>query len=81
MQRLHNPYYLGFYLVGVLASSVHLGNGIWTFLCTWGLAATVRSQRSGAWLGMGVALVFGLVGVAIVLGIRFNWRPFEIYVQ
>ncbi len=78
---LQNPYYLGFYVVGVLASSVHLGNGIWNFLFTWGLAATVRSQRSAAWLGAVVALVFSLVGMAIVLSIRFNWRPFEVYVQ
>ena len=30
---LANPWYLGFFAVGVLASSFHLGVGIWNFLC------------------------------------------------
>lgn len=78
---LDNPWYLAFYVVGILAASLHLGNGLWNFLCKWGLAATVKSQRAAAWLGMGVALLFSAVGLAITLGIRFDWRPFEFYVQ
>ncbi len=31
-----NPLYLTFFLIGVLASSFHLGVGIWNFLCKWG---------------------------------------------
>ncbi len=80
-KALANPYYFGFYVVGVLTSSFHLGSGIWNFLCKWGLAATVRSQRAAGYLGALVAVSFSLVGVAIVLSIRFHWRPFEFYVQ
>ncbi len=28
-----------------------------------------------------VAFAFSAVGVAILLSIRFHWRPFEFYVQ
>jgi len=65
----------------VIAASFHLGNGLWNFLCKWGLAATERSQRAAAWLGAAVALAFSFAGVAIVYSARFNFHPFEIYVQ
>ena len=72
--NLQNTYFLAFYAIGVVASSVHVGNGVWNSSCKWGLAATAHSQGSAAWLGAVVALVFSLVGVAIVLSIRLNWR-------
>ncbi len=78
---LANPYYLAFYVIGILASSFHLGVGIWNFLCKWGLAATVKSQRAAGALGVVVALLFSLVGVAIVLSIRLNFHPFEFYTK
>ncbi|HUK54456.1 MAG TPA: succinate dehydrogenase [Candidatus Binatia bacterium] len=76
----HNAYVLA-YLIGVTAASFHLGNGLWNFLCKWGLVATARAQRAAAWLGAGVALAFSLAGFAIVYSARFNFHPFEIYVQ
>jgi succinate dehydrogenase cytochrome b subunit len=69
------------YLVGVIAASFHLGNGLWNFLCKWGLAATTRAQRAAGWLGAGVALAFSLAGIAIVYSARANFHPFQIYVQ
>jgi len=80
-KAMANPYYLGFYLLGVVASSFHLGNGLWNFLCKWGVTATARSQRAAAYLGALVAIAFSVVGVAIVLSIRLGWRPFESYLQ
>ena len=80
-KALANPWYFGFYVLGIVAASFHLGNGIWNFLCKWGLAATARAQRAAGYLGAVVAVVFSLVGVAIALSIRFHWRPFEFYVQ
>ena len=76
----HNLYAV-FYLVGVVAASFHLGNGLWNFLCKWGLAATTRAQRAAAYLGALVALSFSLAGLLIVYSARFNFHPFEIYVQ
>ncbi len=80
-KALANPWYFGFYLLGIVAASFHLGNGLWNFLCKWGLAATSRSQRAAGYLGAVVAVVFSVVGVAIALSIRYHWRPFEFYVQ
>jgi succinate dehydrogenase / fumarate reductase cytochrome b subunit len=76
---LQNPWYLTFFVVGILASSFHLGVGIWNFLCKWGLAATGRAQRSAGQLGVAVGFTFGLVGILILISFRFNWHPFYSY--
>jgi succinate dehydrogenase / fumarate reductase cytochrome b subunit len=77
---LANPWYLAFFVLGVLASSFHLGVGIWNFLCKWGLAATVRAQRAAGQLGAFVGFTFSVVGVLIILSFRLNWHPFAFYV-
>ncbi len=76
---LLNPWYLAFFVVGVLASSFHLGVGIWNFLCKWGLAATAKAQRTAGQFGIVVAVAFSLVGVLILLSFRLNWHPFAFY--
>jgi succinate dehydrogenase / fumarate reductase, cytochrome b subunit len=78
-QQLLNPWALVFMIVGVVASSFHLGVGIWNFLCKWGLAATVRAQRAAGQLGVVIGVVFSCVGVLIVLSFRLNWHPFASY--
>lgn len=79
VQDLSNPWFLAFMVVGVLASSFHLGVGIWNFLCKWGLAATVRAQRAAGQLGVVVALLFSLIGVLILISFRLDWHPFASY--
>jgi succinate dehydrogenase / fumarate reductase, cytochrome b subunit len=76
---LANPWYLAFFVVGVLASSFHLGVGIWNFLCKWGLAATARAQRAAGQLGVLIGVVFSVVGVLIILSFRLDWHPFASY--
>lgn len=78
---LRNPYALAFMAVGVVASSFHLGVGIWNFLCKWGLAATSRAQRAAGQLGILVGFTFSVVGILILAGFRLNWHPFEFYVN
>jgi succinate dehydrogenase / fumarate reductase, cytochrome b subunit len=80
-QDLSNPFFFAFMLVGILASSFHLGVGIWNFLCQWGLAATVRAQRAAGQFGVLVALAFSLVGVLILVSFRLDWHPFLSYWQ
>ena len=77
---LQNPWYLAFFVVGILASSFHLGVGIWNFLCKWGLAATVRAQRAAGQLGAVVGISFGVIGILILISFRFDWHPFSSYI-
>jgi succinate dehydrogenase / fumarate reductase, cytochrome b subunit len=79
VQDLSHPAFLTFMVVGVVASSFHLGVGVWNFLCKWGLAATVRAQRAAGKLGVVVAVVFSFVGILILISFRTNWHPFAFY--
>lgn len=76
---LQNPWFLGFFVVGILASSFHLGVGIWNFLCKWGVAATARAQRAAGQLGVVVGFTFSLVGILILISFRLDWHPFSSY--
>jgi succinate dehydrogenase / fumarate reductase cytochrome b subunit len=78
-RQLVNPWALAFMIVGVVASSFHLGVGVWNFFCKLGLAATVRAQRAAGQLGVVIGVVFSCVGVLIVLSFRLNWHPFASY--
>jgi succinate dehydrogenase cytochrome b subunit len=78
---MSNNYYAALYVVGIVASSFHLGNGLWNFVCKWGLAATVRAQRAAAFVGAAVAIFFSVAGLAIVVCARNDWHPFLSYVQ
>lgn len=80
-QQLADPFALTFMVVGILASSFHLGVGIWNFLYKWGIAATARAQRAAGLLGTVIGLTFGFVGVLIILSFRFNWHPFSAYLK
>jgi succinate dehydrogenase cytochrome b subunit len=78
---LRNPWYLAFFVVGIVACSFHLGVGIWNFLCKWGLAATVRAQRAAGGLGIFVGILFSVVGILILISFRCDWHPFASYLS
>jgi succinate dehydrogenase / fumarate reductase cytochrome b subunit len=78
---MRNSWYLTFFIVGVLASSFHLGVGIWNFLCKWGLAVTTKAQQAAGGLGALVGVTFSVVGVLIILSFRLNWHPFAFYMN
>ncbi|MDQ3706271.1 MAG: succinate dehydrogenase [Chloroflexota bacterium] len=58
---------LVFYIVGVVASAFHLGNGIWTFLITWGITIGQRAQRISQIVTTSLSIVISLLGIAIAL--------------
>jgi succinate dehydrogenase / fumarate reductase cytochrome b subunit len=78
-EDMRHPMYLAFFVIGIVASSFHLGVGIWNFLCKWGLAATVKAQRAAGRVGVLVGFAFSVVGILIVLSFRLNWHPFAWY--
>jgi succinate dehydrogenase / fumarate reductase cytochrome b subunit len=80
-RNMMNPWYVAFYIVGVTASSFHLGNGLWNFACKWGIAVSAKAQRVAGWFGAAVAVAFTVAGVTIVIGLHFAWFPLGGYVQ
>jgi succinate dehydrogenase / fumarate reductase, cytochrome b subunit len=60
---LANPFMLAFYIAGVIAATFHLANGFWSFLVTWGLAQSPRSQQIVTYVSLTVFLVLSVIGV------------------
>ncbi|MDD2321637.1 MAG: succinate dehydrogenase cytochrome b558 subunit [Geobacteraceae bacterium] len=66
-QSLQNPLILVFYVLGILSASYHLGNGMFGFLITWGIAIGEKSQRALSILCGCVSagmMVFGLAALS-----------------
>ena len=63
-QSMANPWFVAFYVIGVTASSFHLGNGLWNFACKWGIAVTPRAQHAAAWFGAAVGFACTVAGIA-----------------
>ncbi|KGR78736.1 succinate dehydrogenase cytochrome b558 subunit [Ureibacillus manganicus] len=62
-----NPWMLGFYIVGILAATFHLANGLWAFLVSWGITQSPKSQKIATYITMVLFVVISIVGVAAIL--------------
>ena len=60
---LSNPFMLAFYIAGVIAATFHLSNGIWSFLVSWGITQSPRSQTIVTYISIGIFLVLSVIGV------------------
>ena len=64
---LASPFMLVFYIVGVLAATFHLANGLWSFAVTWGIAQSPHSQKIVSYITIVVFLVLSVIGVQALL--------------
>ncbi|WP_317985508.1 succinate dehydrogenase cytochrome b558 subunit [Planococcus chinensis] len=60
---LSNPLMLAFYIVGVLAATFHLANGLWSFLVTWGITQSEKAQRGATYFTLLVFVVLSIIGI------------------
>jgi succinate dehydrogenase/fumarate reductase cytochrome b subunit (b558 family) len=56
-----------FYALGVTASVFHFANGIRTFVFSWGITISEKSQRWAAWAAAGIGVALWFVGINTVL--------------
>lgn len=64
---LANPFMLAFYIAGVIAATFHLANGVWSFLVSWGITQSPRSQTIVTYITIGIFLVLSVIGVQALL--------------
>jgi succinate dehydrogenase / fumarate reductase cytochrome b subunit len=64
---LQQPFWFWFYAVGVVMVCFHFSNGIWSFLVTWGITIGKRAQQISSALTMGIFVLMGIWGIAILL--------------
>lgn len=60
---LDNPWMLAFYIVGVLSATFHFANGLWSFLVTWGITQSEKSQHYATYFTLLVFIVLSIIGI------------------
>lgn len=63
---LSNPFFLVFYIVGVLAAVFHFSNGLWSFLVTWGITVSPRSQVISTYVMIVIFIILAIIGLRSV---------------
>lgn len=64
---LSSPFMLWFYLIGVISTTFHFANGLWSFFVSWGITVTPRSQVISTYISIGVFIALSIVGVSAIL--------------
>ena len=60
---LGSPFWFVFYVVGVLAVVFHFANGLWSFMITWGITQSPKSQQIMSYVAIIVFVIVGFIGV------------------
>ncbi|MEK3991401.1 succinate dehydrogenase cytochrome b558 subunit [Robertmurraya sp. FSL R5-0851] len=64
---LSNPFMLWFYIIGVISTTFHFANGLWSFFVSWGITVTPRSQLISTYVTLGVFIALSIVGVRAII--------------
>lgn len=63
-----SPLMIFLYAGLVLAACFHAFNGLWTFLISWGITLTVRSQQAMRTCAVGLMVLIAFLGLAAIIG-------------
>ncbi|GAB7388717.1 succinate dehydrogenase cytochrome B558 [Bacillaceae bacterium] len=63
---LSNPFMLAFYVIGLLSTTFHFSNGLWSFLVHWGITIGPRSQRVATYFTMAIFVAISIIGLASI---------------
>jgi len=64
---LSSPFMFGFYVVGIISAIFHFANGLWSFLVSWGITVSPRSQVISTYVTIIIFLALSFVGVTTLL--------------
>lgn len=68
---LSSPFMFVFYLVGILSAIFHFANGLWSFLVSWGITVSPRSQLISTYVTIGVFVVLSFIGIQTLIAFAF----------
>ncbi|WP_067727245.1 succinate dehydrogenase cytochrome b558 subunit [Oceanobacillus damuensis] len=68
---LTNPFMFWFYVIGVISTVFHFANGLWSFLVTWGITQSPKSQRISTYACIVVFFAVSYLGIRTL--IRFAY--------
>lgn len=72
-ETMRDPWMVVLYSIFVIAGAYHAFNGVWTFMITWGITLTRRSQIRMR------AITTTLMTVVMILGLMAIWGPYWTY--
>lgn len=67
VEIVDNPLMLAFYILGIVSAAFHLANGLWSFLVSWGITQSKKSQQITTYVTLLIFVVLSIVGVAAIL--------------
>ncbi|PAV27637.1 succinate dehydrogenase [Virgibacillus profundi] len=69
---LTNPIMFWFYLIGVLSTVFHFANGLWSFMVSWGITQSPKSQKIATNATVLVFLVVSYIGVRTLIQFAYG---------
>ncbi|WP_106496983.1 succinate dehydrogenase cytochrome b558 subunit [Lentibacillus sp. Marseille-P4043] len=69
---LTNPAMFWFYIVGVISTTFHFANGLWSFLVSWGITQSPRSQKIATYATLIVFLLISYIGVRALITFAYG---------
>lgn len=63
---LDNPAMIAWYIIGVVSAVFHFSNGLWSFLVTWGITVSPRSQVITTYVTLAIFVILSIVGIRAV---------------
>lgn len=64
---LSSPFMFGFYVVGIISAIFHFSNGLWSFMVSWGITVTPRSQKVSTYVTMAIFVILSIIGIQTLL--------------
>ncbi len=64
---LSSPFMFWFYVVGLISTTFHFSNGLWSFCVSWGITISPRSQRISTYVTMVVFILLTIIGIQDIL--------------
>ena len=69
---LTNPFFFWFYIAGVLSTTFHLANGLWSFCVSWGITQSPRSQKIVTYATIFVFFAVSYLGVRSLIKFAYG---------
>ncbi|MDG5786922.1 succinate dehydrogenase cytochrome b558 subunit [Evansella sp. AB-P1] len=62
-----NPIALILYIIGIVSATFHFANGLWSFVVSWGIAVSPRSQQIFTYITVAIFIVLTYIGIRAIL--------------
>lgn len=69
---LTNPVMFWFYIIGLISTTFHFANGLWSFLVSWGITQSPRSQKIATYATLIVFLALSYIGVRAIIAFAYG---------